>query len=110
MAIRIILNWIIIATAPFLLGNSPELKFSGNFKTQDIRELWQMCSVAHQQAKVAPTIYFPHCDCAVDTMRRNFDNASVFRYMKKPNSEKLAVLVRLSCNEYRTNGAGKYSQ
>lgn len=108
MDIRIILNWIIIATAPFLLGNSPELKFSGNFNTEDIREMWQMCAVAHQQVRVDPTIYFPHCDCAVDTIRKNFDNASVIRYMKKPHSEKLAVLVRLNCNEYTINyGASK---
>jgi hypothetical protein len=78
-----------------------EPKFSGNFTTEHIRELWQMCSIAHQQAMVDPAVYFPQCDCAVDTMRKNYDNASVFKYMKKPESDRLATLVRLNCNEYR---------
>jgi len=63
-----------------------------------------MCSVAHQQARVEAIVYFPQCDCAVDTMRKNYDNASVFLTMEKPESEKLAVLVRLNCNEYRLSG------
>jgi hypothetical protein len=37
-------------------------------------------------------------------MRKNYDNASVFLTMEKPESEKLAVLVRLNCNEYRLSG------
>jgi hypothetical protein len=105
MDIRIILNWIIIATVPFLLGNNPEMKFSGNFTTEHIRELWQMCSIAHQQARVDPAIYYPHCDCAVDTMRENYDNATVFQYMDKTESNKLSALVRLKCNEWRIKGA-----
>lgn len=79
----------------------PSKKFSGNFTTEHIRELWQMCSVAHQQARVNPVVYYQQCDCAVDTMRENYDNATVFKDMKKPESEKLAVLVRLNCNEYK---------
>ena len=84
--------------------SATEQKYSGNFTTEHIRELWQMCSIAHQQARVDPTIYFPHCDCAVDTMRENYDNASIFKYMEKSESEKLSVLVRLNCNKYRLNG------
>ncbi len=84
--------------------SATEPKFSGNFTTEHIRELWQMCSIAHQQARVSPTIFYPHCDCAVDVMR-TYDNASVFKDMKKPESEKLSVLVRLNCNEYRNLGA-----
>lgn len=84
--------------------SATEPRFSGNFTTETIRQLWQMCSIAHQQARVSPAIYFPHCSCAVDTMRENYDNASVFKYMEKPESEKLAVLVRLNCNEYRLSG------
>lgn len=99
MDIRIILNWIIIATVPFLLGN--------NFTTEHIRELWQMCSMSHQQARVDPKIYYPHCDCAVDTMRENYDNATVFQYMDKTESNKLSTLIRLRCNEWRIKGAGE---
>jgi len=84
--------------------SATEPKYSGNYTTETIRQLWQMCSVAHQQARVDPTVYFPQCDCAVDTMRKNYDNASVFLTMEKPESEKLAVLVRLNCNEYRLSG------
>jgi len=84
--------------------SATEKTYAGTYTTETIRQLWQMCSVAHQQARVEPTVYFPQCDCAVDTMRQNYDNSSVFLTMGKPESEKLAVLVRLNCNEYRISG------
>ena len=74
--------------------SATEKTYAGTYTTETIRQLWQMCSVAHQQAKVEPVIYFPQCDCAVDTMRQNYDNSSVFLTMEKPESEKLSVLVR----------------
>ena len=84
--------------------SATEKTYAGTYTTETIRQLWQMCSVAHQQAKVDPVIYFQQCDCAVDTMRQNYDNSSVFLTMEKPESEKLSVLIRLNCNEYRISG------
>ena len=107
MDIRIILNWIIIATVPFLLGNNPEMKFSGNFTTENIRISWQMCSMSYQRLGVAQGVYYPLCDCAVDTMRANYDNVTVFQDMSKTESTKLSTLIRLRCNEWRIKGAGE---
>ena len=104
---RLFLNWKIVILLLSLTVISctkitqTEPKYSGNFTTEHIRELWQMCSVAHQQVKVNPVVYYQQCDCAVDTMRQNYDNATVFKDMKKPESEELAVIVRLNCNEYK---------
>ena len=76
-------------------------KFSGNFKTEHIRELWQMCSVNHKLAGVAGHIYYPICDCGIDVMRTKFDNESSIRSMSPEDSKELAVLLRLNCNGYK---------
>jgi len=107
MDIRIILRWVILATVPFLLGNHPEAKFSGNFSTENIRMSWQMCASAYQRLNVEPISYYPLCDCAVDTMRENYDNVTVFQTMGQAESKKLSALIRLKCNEWRINGAGE---
>ena len=106
MDIRIVLRWVILATIPFLLGNHPETKFSGNFSTEDIRISWLMCSSAYQKLNIAPSKYYPMCDCAVDVMRKNYDNVTVFETMIQAESNKLAVLIRLQCNEWKIDGAG----
>ena len=82
-----------------------EPKFSGNFKTEHIRQSWQMCSVAHQKAKVSQVVYYQLCDCAVDTIRTRFKDGFVLQNINKTESDELAVLIRLNCNEYRNGSA-----
>jgi len=78
--------------------------YAGTYTTETIRQLWEMCSLAHMEAKVSANVYRRNCDCAVDTMRKNYDNSSVFLTMEKPESDKLSTLIRLNCNEYRISG------
>ena len=85
----------------------PSKKSVGNFKTEHIRELWQLCSVSQRMNGVPQHIYFPICDCMLDTMRINYDNSTVLRDMEKHQAEELAVLLRLSCNKYRTSEDGR---
>jgi len=110
MDIRIILRWVILATVPFLLGNHPEAKFSGNFSTENIRMSWQMCASAYKTLNVEPISYYPLCDCAVDVMRENYDNVTVFQSMGQTESKKLAAIIRLKCNEWRIGGLGEQSK
>jgi len=37
-------------------------------------------------------------------MRQNFDNSTEVETMKKAQSDELATLIRLNCNEYRISG------
>ena len=76
-------------------------KFNGTFTTEAIRELWQACSMAHQSMNTPQHIYLKLCDCAVDVMRVNYDNVITLQKMSPEESKQLAVLVRLTCNEWR---------
>lgn len=105
------LNWKILISIVFLslilIFPSTGLtskKQPGTFKTEHIRELWQMCSVAHQSMNTPQHIYWKLCDCAVDVMRVNYDNVTTIQHMSTEESKKLAVLIRLHCNEWRTDG------
>ena len=76
-------------------------KSSGTFKTETIRQLWQACSVAHQNMSTPQHIYYRLCDCAVDVMRTNYDNVTKIQKMSLEESKQFAVLIRLNCNDYR---------
>jgi hypothetical protein len=60
-----------------------------------------MCSVAHQSMSTPQHVYFRLCDCAVDVMRTNYDNVTKIQQMSLEDSKKLAVIIRLNCNDYR---------
>ena len=79
-------------------------KSPGSFKTETIRELWQACSIAHQSMDTPQHIYYQLCDCTVDVMRVNYDNVTKIQYMTTEEAKKLAVIVKLNCNEWRFNG------
>ena len=76
-------------------------KFSGTYRTETIRELWQMCSLSQKMNGVAQHIYYPICDCMVDVMREHYDNATVLKDMKKNQADELAALLKLSCNKWK---------
>ena len=75
-------------------------KYGGNFKTEEIRTLWQMCSMGSQTKKIPPMIYYPMCDCYVDKIRGSYDNASTLRDMNKQDGDELTVVLKLACNEH----------
>ena len=96
----VFLNLILIFPSTGLTSKKPP----GAFKTETIRELWQACSVAHQSMNTPQHIYYQLCDCAVDVMRVNYDNVTKIQHMSVEESEKLAAIVKLNCNEWRFNG------
>jgi len=79
-------------------------KSPGSFKTEHIRELWQACSIAHQSMETPQHIYYQLCDCAVDIMRVVYDNVTKIQNMSVEEAKKLAVIVKLNCNEWRFRG------
>lgn len=97
----VILSVILLLTLIFPSTALTSKKSSGTFKTETIRELWQMCSVAHQSMNTPQHIYYRLCDCAVDLMRTNYDNATKIQQMSLEDSKRFAVLIRLNCNNYR---------
>ena len=101
------LSWITVlfVTLILILGLPstalPSKKFSGNFKTETIRELWQMCSVNHKMKGFPQNVYYPICDCFIDRIRSRFDNSIQLDNMTKIEGDELATVLRLSCNTYR---------
>jgi hypothetical protein len=49
-------------------------------------------------------IYYQLCDCAVDIMRVVYDNVTKIQNMSVEEAKKLAVIVKLNCNEWRFRG------
>jgi len=97
----VILSVTLLLTLIFPSTALTSKKSSGAFKTETIRELWQMCSVAHQSMNTPQHIYYRLCDCAVDIMRANYDNVTKIQGMTLEESKEFAVLIRLNCNDYR---------
>ena len=100
--LKIVTLLLILSLTLMLKSTSVTSKeLAGSFKTVTIRELWQACSVAHQNMNTPQHIYYRLCDCAVDIMRANYDNVITLQKMTLEESKKLAVIVRLNCNKYR---------
>lgn len=76
-------------------------RFSGTFPTEKIRILWQMCSTNHKMMKFPENIYFPICDCYIDSIRERYLDSSELDNMTKKDGDELAAVLRLSCNRYR---------
>ena len=81
----------------------PSKKYSGNFNTESIRILWQMCSVNHKMQGYPQNVYYPICDCFIDCIRSRYDNSTEIDNMTKTEADELATVLRLSCNTYRSN-------
>ena len=107
---RLFLNWKIAILLLSLTAISctkiaqTEQNFSGGFTTAQVRESWQMCSIVYKRIRTPEQIYYPLCDCSVDTMRQNFNGVKAVETMSKEQSNKLATLIRLNCNEWRMSG------
>ena len=78
----------------YLIGG--ETKFS----TQQVRELWQICSISFrtQHPGLMQDIYFPVCDCYLDHMRKNYTPEQVIDNMTKEDQARLTLDLKIECN------------
>jgi len=69
------------------------------FSTQQVRELWQICSISFRNLNpgIGQNIYFPVCDCYVDHIRANYE-AEVMDKMTPEEYNKLSQDLRDICN------------
>ena len=86
---------------PSIALTSP--KFSGHYRTEKIRILWQRCSVNHKIQGYPQNVYFPICDCFIDEIRTKFSHSDQLDNMTKTEADELAAVLRLSCNTYRSD-------
>ena len=87
----------------FLLIGCPTGHLTGGepkFSTQQVRELWQICSISFrgQHPGLSQDIYFPICDCYLDHMRGNYIPEQVIDNMTKEDQSRLTQELKVECN------------
>jgi hypothetical protein len=70
------------------------------FSTQQVRELWQVCSISFRNLNpgIGQDVYFPVCDCYMDHIRTNYTPEEVMDNMTKEEYSKLSQDLRTTCN------------
>ena len=70
------------------------------FSTQQVRELWQVCSISFrsQNPGIGQDIYMPVCDCYMDHIRSNYTPEQVSDNMTKEDQAKLTLDLKIECN------------
>ena len=74
--------------------------YSGNFTTEEIRDLWMTCSIRFSQ--VNP--YLPHqfvrrhCDCYADLIRKNYKNSDDLEALSPDGLNTLKEKLVTNCN------------
>tara|TARA_R100001480_G_scaffold143664_1_gene141432 strand:- start:510 stop:830 length:321 start_codon:yes stop_codon:yes gene_type:complete len=73
--------------------------FNGNFPTNQIRELWQICSITYQYKvpQMAEPLRWLICDCYVDTIREDLSPEKVVELNYEEAKELSARLIN-ECN------------
>ena len=71
-----------------------------NFSTQQVRELWQVCSISFrtQYPGIGQDVYMPVCDCYLDHMRGNYTPKQVIDNMTREDQAKLTEELKVKCN------------
>ena len=65
---------LLIILALVLLGCKKDAHiFNGNFRTESVRILWQVCADTFRLRRpdVPPQVFFPICDCYLDHVRKS---------------------------------------
>ena len=65
---------LLIILAFGLLGGEKNVSiFNGNFRTESVRILWQVCADTFRVRRpdILPQVFFPICDCYLDHVRKN---------------------------------------
>ena len=70
------------------------------FSTQQVRELWQVCSISFrsQNPGIGQYIYMPVCDCYMDHIRSNYTPEQVSDNMTKEDQARLTQELKIECN------------
>ena len=87
----------------FLLVGYPTWYLIGGetkFSTQQVRELWQVCSISFrsQNPGIGQEIYMPVCDCYMDHIRSNYTPEQVSDNMTKEDQARLTQELKVECN------------
>ena len=78
----------------YLIGG--ETKFS----TQQVRELWQVCSISFRNLNpgIGQDIYMPVCDCYLDHMRENYTPGEVMDNMTREDQATITYPIEIPTN------------
>ena len=70
------------------------------FSTQQVRELWQVCSISFrsQNPGIGQDIYMPVCDCYLDHMRGKYTPKQVIDNMTREDQATLTEELKAKCN------------
>ena len=70
------------------------------FSTQQVRELWQVCSISFRNLNpgIGQHIYMPVCDCYLDHMRENYTPGEVMDNMTREGQATLTEELKAKCN------------
>ena len=70
------------------------------FSTQQVRELWQVCSISFrsQNPGIGQDIYMPVCDCYMDHIRSNYTPEQVSDNMTREDQATLTEELKVKCN------------
>lgn len=70
------------------------------FSTQQVRELWQVCSISFRNLNpgIGQHIYMPVCDCYLDHMRENYTPGEVMDNMTRGDQATLTEELKVKCN------------
>ena len=70
------------------------------FSTQQVRELWQICSISFRNLNpgIGQDIYMPVCDCYLDHMRENYTPGEVMDNMTREDQATLTEELKAKCN------------
>ena len=86
----------------FLVVGYPTGYLTGGdkFSTQQVRELWQICSISFRNLNpgIGQDIYMPVCDCYLDHMRENYTPGEVMDNMTREGQATLTEELKAKCN------------
>ena len=100
-----ILKIVVISVFLFIghsVGAEPtkKQKYDGNYPTRQIRDLWQVCSIAWQvnNPQIPQPIRWDVCDCYVDVIRETLTPEKLSKLSYKQAKEVTVTLIN-ECNE-----------
>ncbi len=94
-----IVIWFLLLNLSGIGGTVLAGKFSGDFPTAHIRELWQICSMTYQykQPQLNQMTRWMICDCYTDTIRKDLSPDKV-KNMEYEEAKKLSAKLISQCN------------
>ena len=75
-------------------------KFNGNFPSEQIRNLWQVCSITfqHKQPQLPQPLRWQVCDCYTDVIRETLSPEDVSK-IDFEGAKKLTIKLIEQCNK-----------